>query len=308
MRPTNGRLFDISVLAALMLHIAAIVVLSMSISISHETDQALEFIPVEFSPEQPTVEKVAVKPKLLPSPSATNHTPHPTRPESMTRNTPSLPRSSEKEKAGSGTPIKRVGVGVNLTEANGSNTSTGGLSSAGHGNGTGSGQGNDNGFSPGEGDDVVVPRPSQAPREVSTRVCALSGDLPGPHCENIAVRKFLENRQPVHICTLCKPQPKPEPPPHKSIQATVIKEKLLNGPKPSIPASVRLSSIDASVTCRWAVGVDGSTTNVEITSSSGIPALDQAVLDAVKRWRYSPALQNGVPRVVHKSTMFVFKR
>ena len=41
------------------------------------------------------------------------------------------------------------------------------------------------------------------------------------------------------------------------------------------------------------VGADGSVESVKVLRS--VPFLDQAAMDAVKQWQYSPLVLNGVP-------------
>ncbi len=41
------------------------------------------------------------------------------------------------------------------------------------------------------------------------------------------------------------------------------------------------------------IGVDGKVTNAQVLRS--IPLLDQAALDAVRQWQYTPTLLNGAP-------------
>ncbi len=43
------------------------------------------------------------------------------------------------------------------------------------------------------------------------------------------------------------------------------------------------------------VRVDGSVSDLKIKQSSGFARLDRAALDAVRRWRYTPAQQDGQP-------------
>jgi len=43
------------------------------------------------------------------------------------------------------------------------------------------------------------------------------------------------------------------------------------------------------------VGADGTVRNVKVIKSTGIPALDQAAVEAVQQWVYKPAERDGVP-------------
>ncbi|MBO7412011.1 MAG: TonB family protein [Ottowia sp.] len=69
----------------------------------------------------------------------------------------------------------------------------------------------------------------------------------------------------------------------------------LRNPKPAYPSmSRRLGETGRSV-IRVLVGADGSAKNVRLQRSSGFDRLDQAALDAVRRWRFVPGTRGGVP-------------
>ena len=59
---------------------------------------------------------------------------------------------------------------------------------------------------------------------------------------------------------------------------------------PAIAQSARVSGI---VIIEATIGKDGSVTEAHVIRS--IALLDQAALDAVKQWRYTPTTLNGVP-------------
>lgn len=59
---------------------------------------------------------------------------------------------------------------------------------------------------------------------------------------------------------------------------------------PPIAVSAR---VEGDVTLEAIIGVDGSVQNLRVVH--GVHLLDQAALDAVRRWRYTPTLLNGVP-------------
>ncbi len=69
----------------------------------------------------------------------------------------------------------------------------------------------------------------------------------------------------------------------------------LRNPKPQYPPmSRRLGETGRSI-IRVLVGADGSAKNVRLQRSSGFDRLDQAALDAVRRWRFVPGTRGGVP-------------
>jgi len=58
-------------------------------------------------------------------------------------------------------------------------------------------------------------------------------------------------------------------------------------------AIAQSSHLEGDVTLEAVIGVDGSVQDLRVVR--GVTWLDQAALDAVHRWRYTPTLLNGVP-------------
>ncbi len=65
--------------------------------------------------------------------------------------------------------------------------------------------------------------------------------------------------------------------------------------RPNYPLSARLAGFEGVVKVIVFVDEKGQVTTVRILASSGHSSLDQAVLDAYKAARYTPALQHGRP-------------
>jgi protein TonB len=59
---------------------------------------------------------------------------------------------------------------------------------------------------------------------------------------------------------------------------------------PSIAQSARVQGV---VILEATIGVEGRVQDVKVLRS--IPLLDQAAIDAVKQWQYTPTTLNGVP-------------
>ena len=68
------------------------------------------------------------------------------------------------------------------------------------------------------------------------------------------------------------------------------KTREVNPVYPPIAQSARVQGI---VIIEATIGEDGQVTNARILRS--VPLLDQAAIDAVRQWQYSPTLLNGVP-------------
>lgn len=69
----------------------------------------------------------------------------------------------------------------------------------------------------------------------------------------------------------------------------VTPPRLLREVAPVYPASARNSGATGVVTVRILVGADGSVEDVTVVGSSGNGAMDNSVVAAVNKWRFSPA-------------------
>lgn len=82
--------------------------------------------------------------------------------------------------------------------------------------------------------------------------------------------------------------------------------RILSAPDPVYPESARRRGVEGTVTAGLLIDADGGVTEVWVESSSGDGALDEAALAAVRRWRFAPARQNGVPVSARSRVPVVF--
>ena len=73
---------------------------------------------------------------------------------------------------------------------------------------------------------------------------------------------------------------------------------------PIYPAAAREKKITGVVVLEARIGGDGRVVDASVLRS--IPELDQAALDAVKQWEFTPTLVNGVPTPVTMTTTIQF--
>jgi TonB family protein len=76
---------------------------------------------------------------------------------------------------------------------------------------------------------------------------------------------------------------------------------------PDYPSDARRRGEEGVVRLALRIAVDGTVTSAEVASSSGIPALDRAALEAARRWRFQPATRAGMPVAATLSTAVHFR-
>lgn len=69
----------------------------------------------------------------------------------------------------------------------------------------------------------------------------------------------------------------------------------LHNPRPVYPAIARRRHWEGRVVLKVRVRTDGTCGQVEVHQSSGHEVLDEAALEAVGSWRFSPAIRGGKP-------------
>lgn len=69
--------------------------------------------------------------------------------------------------------------------------------------------------------------------------------------------------------------------------------RAIYAPVPSIPDDLRDEVMQATAVARFHVGRDGSTTVTLITSTE-FSELDELIIDTLRKWRFHPAVKNGV--------------
>ena len=91
--------------------------------------------------------------------------------------------------------------------------------------------------------------------------------------------------------------PAPPPPPVKQepvrVGGNVKAPERVKYVPPTYPPIAQSARVSGIVILEAVIGKDGTVTDVKVLKS--IPLLDQAALDAVKQWRYTPTTLNGVP-------------
>jgi periplasmic protein TonB len=103
--------------------------------------------------------------------------------------------------------------------------------------------------------------------------------------------------------------PIPPPPPEaaKPVRAgTQVKwPTKIRDAQPIYSTIAQTARVQGTVVLEAVIGIDGRVQNVRVLRS--VPLLDQAALDAVRQWEYTPSQLNGVPVPVIMTVTVTFK-
>jgi len=91
------------------------------------------------------------------------------------------------------------------------------------------------------------------------------------------------------------PAPPPPAPPAAPVRVggDIKEPKKIKDVKPIYPPIAQSAKIQGIVIIEAIIGKDGSVKEAKVLRPA--PMLDQAALDAVRQWRYTPTLLNGQP-------------
>lgn len=137
--------------------------------------------------------------------------------------------------------------------------------------------------------DAPVFAPLPVPLPASGQPAGASG-LEEPDEDALAERPQLIEQAP-------SPPPAPAPAPTTTQPMASANPVPVYSPSPRYPQAALRRRESGKVMVRIEVGPDGVPTATSIVESSQSRALDRAALDAVKRWRFRPAIVNGQPAV-----------
>jgi protein TonB len=90
------------------------------------------------------------------------------------------------------------------------------------------------------------------------------------------------------------PSETPEPPPAQALGGGKLAARALFKPLPELPEELRRQRTDVVAVARFNVAADGSSV-VELVQPTDNPALNQRLIEALRRWRFFPAIEDGKP-------------
>lgn len=94
------------------------------------------------------------------------------------------------------------------------------------------------------------------------------------------------------------PAPAPAPSAETTVEGGDLSSKMLSARPPSYPTESRQRREQGTVVLSVMLGADGRVSEVAVATSSGHFRLDRAALSAVRHWRWSPTMRDGVAVMV----------
>ncbi|MFC5568823.1 energy transducer TonB [Lysobacter yangpyeongensis] len=91
------------------------------------------------------------------------------------------------------------------------------------------------------------------------------------------------------------PPAAPMPPPRPAAPVATSQPQPISSPAPTYPARALRNGEQGTVMVSVDIGPDGIPTSIDVARSSGSRQLDRAAVDAVRRWRFRPAMTDGRP-------------
>jgi protein TonB len=95
------------------------------------------------------------------------------------------------------------------------------------------------------------------------------------------------------VQSMAPPPPPPPPPAPLRVGGDIKEPKKTRDVRPVYPKIAQAAKVSGVVILEATISKEGEVRDVKVLRS--IPMLDSAALDAVRQWRYTPPLLNGVP-------------
>lgn len=140
----------------------------------------------------------------------------------------------------------------------------------------------------------VEPKPTAASRPRPAPLPVRSAAVPVSPPPAPAAGDSGADRDEASVAAPASPMPADEAP-LPPLQPPRADAAFLDNPAPAYPPLSRRLREQGRVLLDVLIRADGSVGEVRLKRSSGFPRLDQAALEAVRRWRYLPAKRGGTP-------------
>ncbi len=105
--------------------------------------------------------------------------------------------------------------------------------------------------------------------------------------------------------TTIEPPPPPSPRPPVRVGGSITAPRKVHDVPPGYPVVAQAARLEGLVIIQATIGVDGTVVDAQILRPD--PLFNQAALDAVRQWRYSPTFLNGEPVAVVMTVTVSFR-
>jgi len=138
------------------------------------------------------------------------------------------------------------------------------------------------------------PEPAfEPPLEIATPVIVPPALEIVPPRPSLIQAVVAETPPPISTPVTATPSPAPATQ-GSSAAVTDLSTSMISAAPPKYPVESRRRKEEGTVTLLVTVSPQGDVADIQVSRSSGFSRLDKAALAAVKRWRWSPTLRNGV--------------
>lgn len=148
------------------------------------------------------------------------------------------------------------------------------------------------------------PKVERQPKPVVEK--AISAPTPVPVMQPVAEQ--AAQQAPVAVAPPAPPSPAPlQPAAEPVIEPPRYHAAYLSNPPPAYPLAARRRGVEGTVLVRAEISAGGECQRAELKKTSGHEMLDQAALEAVKKWRFVPAKRGNQAVVAWVEVPITFK-
>lgn len=148
------------------------------------------------------------------------------------------------------------------------------------------------------------PKVERQPKPVMEK--AISAPTPVPVLQPVA--EHAVQQAPVAVAPPSPPTPAPaQPAAEPVIEPPRYNAAYLSNPPPAYPLAARRRGVEGTVLVRAEISAGGECQRAELKKTSGHEMLDQAALEAVKKWRFVPAKRGSQAVVAWVEVPITFK-
>jgi protein TonB len=134
-----------------------------------------------------------------------------------------------------------------------------------------------------------MPNPAAAPTEAPAQI----KPEPPPMMRTVVGGIQAAPAPQQTVQSIAPPPPPPPPPAPLRVGGDIKEPKKTRDVRPVYPKIAQAAKVSGVVILEATISKEGEVRDVKVLRS--IPMLDSAALDAVRQWRYTPPLLNGVP-------------